>query len=71
MCKPQYKVILSKEVVEFLRKQNPKAVKKIVSVIDYVAAGDMNKDFFKKLENTEIWELHIDCLLFGIHARTL
>lgn len=48
MDSPKYKVVLSKEVVEFLRGLNPKAIRKIASIIDYVAAGDINTDFFKK-----------------------
>jgi len=67
--KPKYKVILSKEVVEFLREQNPKAVKKILSIIDYVAGGDTNKDFFKKLDGTEIWEFRVQ--FAGIAYRML
>lgn len=66
---PKYKVILSSEVVEFLRKQNPKAVKKIASIIDYVAGGDMNKEFFKKLGDTEIWEFRTQFM--GIAYRLL
>lgn len=44
----KYKVILSHEVIEFLRNQNPKATKKILSIIDYVAGGDINKEFFQE-----------------------
>lgn len=66
---PKYKVILSREVVEFLRNQNPKAVKKIAQVIDYVAGGDMNKDFFKKLGDTDIWEFRAQFM--GIAYRLL
>ena len=60
---------MSLEVVEFLKSQNPKATKKILSVIDYVAYGDMNKDFFKKLENTDIWEFRAQFM--GIAYRLL
>lgn len=69
MNEPKYKVILSKEVVKFLRSQNPKAVKKIASVIDYVAGGDMNTEFFKKLGDTEIWEFRTQFM--GIAYRLL
>ena len=65
----KYKVILSHEVVEFLRTLNVKAVKKITSVIDYVAGGDVNTEFFKKLENTEIWEFRTQFM--GIAYRLL
>lgn len=67
--KSKYKVLLSKEVVEFMKYQPPKAVKKILSVIDYVSAGEMNRDFFKKLEGTEIWEFRT--LFSGIQYRLL
>lgn len=65
----KYKVILSHEVIEFLRNQNPKATKKILSIIDYVAGGDINKEFFKKLENTDIWEFRAQFM--GIAYRLL
>lgn len=66
---PKYKIIFSKEVVEFLKLQNPKAVRKIASIIDYVAGGEMNKEFFKKLENSEIWEFRAQYM--GIAYRLL
>lgn len=69
MDSPKYKVVLSKEVVEFLRGLNPKAIRKIASIIDYVAAGDINTDFFKKLGNTEIWEFRAQFM--GIAYRLL
>lgn len=69
MSSPKYKVILSREVVEFLRTLNVKAVKKIASVIDYVAGGDMNTEFFKKLGNTDIWEFRTQFM--GIAYRLL
>lgn len=67
--RPKYRVVLSKEVFEFLRKQNPKAVRKIITIIDYVSGGDLNKDFFKKLEGTEIWEFR--ALFMGVAYRLL
>lgn len=69
MERPKYKVILSKEVVKFLRSLNPKAVKKIASVIDYVTGGDINTEFFKKLGDTDIWEFRIQFM--GIAYRLL
>ena len=69
MERPKYKVILSKEVVKFLRSLNPKAVKKIASVIDYVSGGDINTEFFKKLGDTDIWEFRIQFM--GIAYRLL
>ena len=69
MSEPKYKVILSKEVVEFLKNQSPKAVRKITTIIDYVAGGDMNQEFFKKLEGTDIWEFRT--LFMGIAYRLL
>lgn len=69
MNEPRYKVILSKEVVKFLKNMDPKAVKKIASVIDYVAGGDMNTEFFKKLGKTDIWEFRAQFM--GIAYRLL
>ncbi len=76
MNDPKYKVILSKEVVKFLKGQNPKAVRKIASVIDYVAGGDMNTEFLRNLEiqifgssKLNLWELPIDYSHFGIREN--
>lgn len=63
------KVMLSKEVVKFLKEINPKAAKKITTIIDYVAGGDMNTEFFKKLGDTEIWEFRARYM--GIAYRLL
>jgi len=67
--RPKYKIILSKEVVEFFRQINPKAVKKLTTIMDYVAAGEMNVEFFKKLGDTDIWEFRAQ--MMGIAYRLL
>ena len=54
MKAPQRKVILSKEVLEFLSGLNLKAQKKIGTVIERIINGEMNIEIFKKLVNTDI-----------------
>lgn len=78
MDSPKYKVVLSKEVVEFLRGLNPKAIRKIASIIDYVAAGDINTDFSKNSEirrfgnfGLNSWVSHIACWPFWIREKML
>lgn len=56
MDKPLYNVILSEEVREFLKGLPQKAVKKILYNIHIVAGGHQDKELFKKLDNTDIWE---------------
>lgn len=65
----KYKVIISEEVDKFLEEINPKAKAKIFYNINLVAAGQMNKDLFKKLEGTDIWEFRT--LFSGIAYRLL
>ena len=50
-------VILSDEADFFVRQQPLKAQQKIAYNIRKLQSGLMEKDIFKKLENTEIWEL--------------
>lgn len=55
MDTPEFKIIYSKEVIEFLNSINAKAKAKIMYNINrskYV----MDKSLFKKLANSEIWE---------------
>lgn len=66
---PQRKVILSKEVLEFLSGLNLKAQKKIGTVIERIINGEMNIEIFKKLVNTDIWEIRTEYM--GIEYRLL
>ena len=50
-------IILSEEADSFVRQQPFKAQQKIAYNIRKLQNGLMDKDLFKKLENSEIWEL--------------
>ena len=52
----KYKVIISEEVDRFLESVSPKAKNKIFYNINLVAAGVVDRELFKKLEGTDIWE---------------
>ena len=65
----KFKVIISEEVDKFLEGINPKAKAKIFYNINLVASGQMNKELFKKLEGTDIWEFRT--LFSGIAYRLL
>ena len=69
MDKPKYNVILSKEVREFLSTLPVKAAKKIIYNITVVAGGLQDKELFKKLEDSDIWEFRT--LYMGIAYRLL
>ena len=67
------KILLSEEAKEFILLQPAKAQEKITYNLRKLQSGIMDKDLFKKLEGSEIWELRTllmvyatDCLLFGI-----
>ena len=69
MDKPKYNVILSKEVREFLSTLPVKAAKNIIYNITVVAGGLQDKELFKKLEDSDIWEFRT--LYMGIAYRLL
>jgi phage-related protein len=69
ITKLKYNVILSDEVGDFLDKLNPKAVRKILTNVKSVALGYQDKELFKKLEGTDIWEFRT--LYAGISYRLL
>ena len=52
----RFRVIISEEVDRFLEGVNPKAKAKIFYNINLVAAGKLDKELFKKLEGTDLWE---------------
>ena len=51
-----FRLALLEEAKKFLQSLPPQAYKKILYNIDRVAGGERNKEIFKKLENSEIWE---------------
>lgn len=51
------KVILSEEAESFVMLQPIKAQQKIAYNIRKLESGVIDKDLFKKLDNSEIWEL--------------
>ena len=51
-----FRLALLEEAKKFLQSLPPQAYKKIFYNIDRVAGGERNKELFKKLENSEIWE---------------
>lgn len=53
--KARFKVILSGEVIDFLKGLKPKVQDKIMYNIDK-AASLIDPELFKKLDDTEIWE---------------
>lgn len=65
----KFKVVLMDEATAFLESLPLKVYKKIDYNIGKVAGGIMDKDLFKKLEDTEIWEFRT--LYNGIQYRLL
>lgn len=72
-----FRLVLTDEAHNFIESL-PEAVSyKIYYNIKRVAGGERNKELFKKLENSEIWEfrtlynkLLIVCSPFGIRIKT-
>ena len=72
-----FRLVLTDEAHNFIESL-PEAVSyKIYYNIKRVAGGERNKELFKKLENSEIWEFHtlynkllIVCSPFGIRIKT-
>lgn len=60
-------IMLSEEAKAFIKQQPLKAQQKIYYNIFKVEGGVMDKELFKKLENSEIWELRT--LFSGISYR--
>ena len=48
---------MTDEALEFLRSLNEKVRDKINYNVHRIMDGEVNHELFKKLENTEIWEL--------------
>ncbi|MDE7153723.1 MAG: type II toxin-antitoxin system RelE/ParE family toxin [Muribaculaceae bacterium] len=65
----KFKVLISEEVDKFLQTVSPKAKAKIFYNINLVAAGRMDKEIFKKLEGTDIWEFRT--MFAGLAYRLL
>lgn len=67
--KARFKVIMSSEADAFLDTLRQDIKDKIVYNVDKVANGYMDKDLFKKLDGTDIWEFRT--LYKGIQYRSL
>lgn len=67
--KARFKVIMSSEADAFLNTLRQDIKDKIVYNVDKVANGYMDKDLFKKLDGTDIWEFRT--LYKGIQYRLL
>ena len=67
--KARFKVIMSSEADAFLYTLCQDIKDKIVYNVDKVANGYMDKDLFKKLDGTDIWEFRT--LYKGIQYRLL
>lgn len=67
MSRQQITIILSDEAKAFIKLQPLKAQQKIYFNIFKVEGGVMDKELFKKLENSDIWELRT--LFNGISYR--
>lgn len=67
--KARFKVIMSSEADAFLDILRQDIKDKIVYNVDKVANGYMDKDLFKKLDGTDIWEFRT--LYKGIQYRLL
>lgn len=53
---PKYKIILSSEVAEFIESLPTKAARKVIYNLNIVAGGLIDKELFKKLTGSNIWE---------------
>ena len=67
--KTRFKVIMSSEADAFLDTLRQDVKDKIIYNVDKVANGYMDKDLFKKLDDTDIWEFRT--LYKGIQYRLL
>lgn len=67
--KARFKVIMSSEADAFLDTLRQDIKDKIIYNVDKVANGYMDKDLFKKLDGTDIWEFRT--LYKGIQYRLL
>lgn len=56
MHKQRFQLLLTDEALEFIKMQPQQVADKIYYNIHRVAAGEINKELFKKLEGTNIWE---------------
>jgi len=52
----KFRLVLLDDAKEFLRKLPKGAFDKVFYNVDRVASGERDRELFKKLENTDIWE---------------
>lgn len=62
-------VMFLEEAMEFVRSLPEKARKKITYNINRVRGGEIDREIFKKLDGTELWEFRT--LFNGVHYRLL
>lgn len=56
MNKERFQLLLTDEALSFIKEQPQQVADKIYYNIHRVALGELNKELFKKLEGTDIWE---------------
>jgi len=56
MKEEKLRLVVLDEAAEFLGALPPKAMDKVYYNIHRIVAGERDRDLFKKLENTDIWE---------------
>ncbi len=56
MYKPLFKLVTLKEAEDFINSLAPEVIRKMFYNIDKVAGGVKDKELFKKLGDTDIWE---------------
>ena len=75
----KFEIIITKYADEFLSSLSEKARDKIIYNLDKCSNGYADKNLFKKLDGTDIWEFRtlyimayvIDCCLFGTQKNQL
>lgn len=60
MCGRRISVVFMDQAKEFIRALPEKAQKKITYNLLRVEGGDIDKEIFKKLENSDIWEFRTE-----------
>ena len=66
---PKYKIILNADVRSFIKSLPTKAANKVTYNLNIVAGGLIDKELFKKLAGSEIWEFRT--LYMGVCYRLL
>lgn len=56
MCKVKLKIVLTEEADAFVDSLSEKAKRKVIYNLLRVEGGELDKELFKKLADTDIWE---------------